>query len=103
MRRRMALPRWGRSRRRGTWSVWRGTHRRAPAMSAAVNQGGWAQWMGTSFATPVITALAANYLSNNPAASPDQVMRKLQSAGAMTDAALQVPDDRGPTGVFLTP
>jgi hypothetical protein len=57
----------------------------------AVNQGGWAQWMGTSFAAPVISALAANYLANNPAASPDQVMGALRAAATPTDPTLKAP------------
>jgi subtilisin family serine protease len=64
----------------------------APSISlpgtTAANPSGWAQWMGTSFATPVIAGLAANYLANNPAASPDQVMQALRKHGVGADPTL---------------
>jgi hypothetical protein len=60
-----------------------------PRNTGPRNTGGWAQWMGTSFASPVIAALAANYLANNPAASPAAAMHAIQAAGTLpTDPTL---------------
>jgi subtilisin family serine protease len=48
--------------------------------------------MGTSFASPVIAALAANYLANNPSASPTVVMGAIQAAAVPpTDPTLHAP------------
>jgi Subtilase family/TAT (twin-arginine translocation) pathway signal sequence len=67
------------------------TIERPPKNTGPPNQDGWAQWMGTSFATPVIAALAANYLANNPSASPAAVIGKLRAAGTVTDPSLKAP------------
>lgn len=62
-----------------------------PKTKGPINHSGWAQWMGTSFATPVIAALAANYLANNPVATPADVMSQIQAAGTPPiDPTLQV-------------
>jgi hypothetical protein len=61
-----------------------------PASVSVLNDAGWAEWSGTSFATPILSGIAANLWSTQPAQSAAQIVAALNAearSGSSADVA----------------